>query len=237
MPFLVVIAAALALAAQADDEPPIVVKGLPWAPFISPMGEPFRPRSAEDDPFARWYQQADGNRDGLLTADEMRADAVRFFETLDSNGDGEIDPEELVVYEMDIAPEVQVNTRWKRSQQALAEAKPAKQGDGRERWRRDENIDGYQPHGLQGAARYGLLNLPQPVASADRDFNRVTTLAEFQTAATQRFHLLDGKQVGHLTLPELEGRLPTRPTKSGRVQRLKEEPHDTRVGQPFPKGD
>jgi hypothetical protein len=236
MPFFVMIAGALLLAAQADDEPPIVVKGLPWAPFISPMGEPFRARSAGDNPFARWFQQADLNRDGLLTVEEMRGDAVRFFQVLDSNGDGEIDPEELVVYESDIAPEVQVNARWKRSEQAVAEAKPARPGDGRERWRRDENIDGYQVHGLQGAARYGLLNLPQPVAGADADFDRGTTLEEFQAAAVQRFHLLDSKRVGHLTLLELEGRLPTRPAKGSRVVRTKEL-RDTRVGQPFPKRD
>jgi Ca2+-binding EF-hand superfamily protein len=236
MPFFVVLAGALALAAQADDEPPIFVKGLPWAPFISPMGEPFRARSAGDDPFARWFQQADGNRDGLLTVDEMRADALRFFETLDSNHDGVIDPEELVAYETDIAPEVQVNTRWKRSQQAVGEAKPARQSDGRERWRRDENIDGYQVHGLQGAARYGLLNLPQPVAGADADFDRGTTLVEFQNAATQRFQLLDSKGVGHLTLAELETRLPTRPAKGGRVKRSKDA-RDTRVGLPFPEED
>ena len=50
MPVFVAIMAALALAAQADDEPPITVLGLPWAPFISPMGEPFRARSSGDDP-------------------------------------------------------------------------------------------------------------------------------------------------------------------------------------------
>ena len=236
MPFFIVFAGALALAAQADDEPPILVRGLPWAPFISPMGEPFRARSAGDDPFARWFHQADGNRDGLLTVEEMRADAVRFFQTLDGNSDGEIDPEELVSYESDIAPEVQVNTRWKRSQEAHAEAKPARQGDGRERWRRDESIDGYQVHGLQGAARYGLLNIPQPVAGADADFDRGTTLDEFERAAIQRFRLLDSKQAGHLTFAELESRLPARPTKGGRVERRKDAV-DTRIGQPFPARD
>lgn len=234
MPFLVVFAGAFALAAQADSEPPITVTGRPWAPFISPMGEPFRARSAGDDPFARWFHQADGNRDGLLTLDEMRADAVRFFRTLDSNHDGEIDPEELVVYESEIAPEVQVDTRWKRSPQAIAEAKPDK--NGRERWRREENVDGYQIHGLQGAARYGLLNLPEPVAGADADFDRGTTLAEFHSAATQRFQLLDSKRAGNLTLPDLAKLLPTRPAKGERVERSKDA-RDTRVGLPFPEDD
>ena len=41
-------------------------------------------------------------------------------------------------------------------------------------------IDGYRFDGLQGAARYGLLNIPQPVAGADADFNRAITLDEFR---------------------------------------------------------
>ncbi len=234
MPLFTMIAATLALAAQADNEPPITVVGRPWAPFISPMGEPFRARSAADDPFARWFHQADRDRDGLLTVDEMRADAVRFFETLDSNRDAEIDPEELVVYETDVAPEVQVNSRWKRAPGPVAEAKPDEpHGRG---WRADRNIDGYQINGLQGAARYGLLNLPQPVAGADADFDRGTTLEEFQNAAVQRFHLLDSQRTGRLTLPALEALLPTRPEAGKRVKRAKDAV-DPRIGLPFPDAD
>lgn len=238
MPFFTMIAATLALAAQVDDEPPITVTGRPWAPFISPMGEPFRANSAADDPFARWFHQADRDRDGLLTADEMRADAERFFKVLDSNRDGEIDPQELIVYESEIAPEVQVNSRWKRAPGSLAEAKPdePRGRGGRDRWRADKNIDGYQINGLQGAARYGLLNLPQPVAGADADFDRGTTAEEFQRAAIQRFQLLDSQRAGRLTLAGLEILLPTRPKAGKRVQPSKD-PVDTRVGLPFPDGN
>lgn len=238
MPILAAIVATLAFAAQADDEPPILVTGRPWAPFISPMGEPFRARSAGDDPFARWFHQADRNRDGLLTADEMHADAARFFTTIDSNQDGEIDPEELVVYESEIAPEVQVNSRWKRGPHAVAEAKPGEERDRRhrDRWKADRNIDGYQINGLQGAARYGLLNLPQPVAAADADFNRATTLDEFRRAAMQRFQLLDSKRAGGLTLQGLESLLPTRPKSGARIKHPKDAV-DTRVGLPLPEGD
>jgi Ca2+-binding EF-hand superfamily protein len=238
MPLFTLIAATLALAVQADDEPPITVTGRPWAPFISPMGEPFRARSADDDPFARWFHQADRDRDGLLTADEMRADAMRFFETLDSNHDGEIDPEELVVYESEVAPEVQVNSRWKRAPGSLAEAQPGQPRGrgGRDRWRADKNIDGYQINGLQGAARYGLLNLPQPVAGADADFDRGTTVEEFQRAAIQRFQLLDSQRTGRLTLAGLEVLLPTRP-KTGTRAKISKDQADTRVGLPFPDGN
>ncbi len=50
----------------------------------------------------------------MLTADEMQADADRFFARLDSNHDGQIDPEELKTYEWEIAPDIQVNSDWKR---------------------------------------------------------------------------------------------------------------------------
>jgi len=237
MPLFVAVAAMLALAAQSDNDRPIVVKAFPWAPFISPMGEPFRARSAGDDPFARWFQQADANSDGRLTVEEMRTDGVRFFKTIDRNHDGEIDPVELAAYESEVAPEVQVNTKWKPSRQVLAEAKAAKQGDGRQKSRMDYYIDGYQPHGLQGAARYGLLNLPEPVAGADADFNRGTSLDEFQRAAIQRFQLLDAKKAAYLTLADLEPLLPTRPQGKKVVQFPNEEPRDTRIGQPFPEGN
>jgi hypothetical protein len=111
----------LAYVAQ-DSGPPITVTGSPWAPFVSPMGEPFRSRSMDDDPFARWFHQADSNRDGMITAVEMRADALRFFQALDSDRDGEIDSEEIMFYEREIAPEVQVNSNWKLSRDEAAAA-------------------------------------------------------------------------------------------------------------------
>jgi hypothetical protein len=85
-------------AATAPSREPIVVKGHAWAPFISPMGEPFRARTIDDDTLARWFAQADRNHDGALTADEMIVDGDRFFATLDTNHDGQIDPDELVQY-------------------------------------------------------------------------------------------------------------------------------------------
>ena len=54
--------------AQRDDRP----RG---RLFISPMGEPFR----GPDPVRQWFDGADANKDGALTADEFVADAMRFF--------------------------------------------------------------------------------------------------------------------------------------------------------------
>jgi Ca2+-binding EF-hand superfamily protein len=236
MPLAALILPLLALAAQA--EPPITVTARPWAPFISPMGEPFRARTTADNTLALWFNQADRNRDGALTPDEMQADAERFFATLDTDHDGEIGPEELVHYEWEVAPEIQVNSRWKRSrEQAAAEAQQGanqpRAGNGRGRG----GVEGYDPNAaIQGAARYALLNIPQPVAAADADLNRGITLAEFRQAASYRFRLLDTKRQGRLTLLELQALVPMRP-KDGRGPKRKKDAPDPRVGVPLPPGD
>ena len=225
------------MAAVMAQEAPIIVKAYPWAPFVSPMGEPFRPPSTGEAPLARWFARADRNLDGLLTADEMQIDADRFFARLDRNGDGGIDPEELVTYENEIAPEIQVNSNWKRPRgQAAGPQKIADSSDDSPGWQRPEDAhDGYRKDGLQGAARYGLLNIPQPVASADADFNRLITLAEFRQAASYRFKLLDGGGQGRVSLAELEARLPARP--EGRRAKPRKGARDSRIGLPLPEGE
>jgi hypothetical protein len=235
MPLPTLIVPLLMLAAAAEP-PPIIVKAYPWAPFISPMGEPFRPPSTGQAPIARWFVQADRNRDGILTAEEMQLDADRFFARLDTDHDGQIDPDELKTYEWEIAPDIQVNSGWKRPRGEIA-AKPEPGPDqtlGDRSWKRaDDRHDGYQINGLQGAARYGLLNIPQPVASADADFNRLITLTEFRQAASYRFKLLDNHGQGRITLPELEARLPTRP--KGKQAKPCKDAVDTRIGLPLPE--
>jgi Ca2+-binding EF-hand superfamily protein len=236
MPIPALLVPLLMAAAMAED-PPIIVKAYPWAPFISPMGEPFRPPSSGEAPIARWFVQADQNHDGVLTADEMQADADRFFARLDSNHDGQIDPQEISAYEYELAPDVQVNSQWKRPR---GEPAPIPKLDrDHPSWdssrKREDRYDGYRSDGLQGAARYGLLNIPQPVASADADFNRVITLTEFRQAASYRFKLLDGGGQGRITLPELEARLPARP--KGKQAKPRKDALDTRIGLPLPKGD
>ena len=230
----------LVAAAQAEEPPkPITVTGYRWAPFLSPMGEPFRSRTPDDDPFARWFHQADGDHDGMLTADEMRADAERFFAALDVDRDGRIDSEERMAYESEIAPEVQSNSRWKRTrQETAADARSDDDDADRDdrRRRRANNIDGYQLDGLQGAARYGLLNLPEPVAGADANFDRFVSLDEFRSAAAYRFQLLDGDRSGRLTLQKLEVLVPSRPKDGRRVKRPKNAV-DPRIGIPVPIDD
>ena len=214
-------------AAQAEGQP-ITVTGYPWAPFISPMGEPFRPVRQNEPPIARWFNRTDRNGDRAITPEEMQADADRFFARLDTSRDGKIDPEEMKSYEWEIAPEIQVNSEWRRTRlEDRAEPRADEP-------RRDDEHDGYRTDGLLGAARYALLNIPQPVASADADFNRLITLEEFRRAASQRFNLLDADRLGRLTLPQLEARQPARP--KSRANRRKHG-RDARIGLPLPEGD
>ncbi|HET9145898.1 MAG TPA: EF-hand domain-containing protein [Sphingomicrobium sp.] len=229
-------------AAAAPDNRPVVVTGHQWAPFISPMGEPFRARTATDDTLADWFYKADSNRDGILTAAEMQADAERFFATLDTNHDGQIDPDELSNYEYEIAPDIQVMSRTKRAPGQPAPVVKAESAD-------DLPVEKPRRHGrgdqmdvglglgsdLQGAARYGLLNMPEPVAAADTDFNRAVTLDEFRAAAIARFQLLDKAQAGKLTLAPLEA-MPHAPSTDKHHRRQGDEAPDERLGNPLPTG-
>lgn len=232
--FLPILAAAAAQAPALPNES-IVVTGHPWAPFISPMGEPFRAHFRTDDTFVKWFRQADRDGDGILSSEEMQADADRFFAKLDVNHDGEIDPEELIQYEWDVAPEIQVNSRWMR---APGEAPPKEIGHGRgdneefaerTRGRSRGSID----HGPQGAGRYALLNIPEPVAAADANFDRSISLAEFRQAAIQRFRLLDTGRAGRISLAQLQALIP----KAGARQKHRLDDLDARIGSPLPPGN
>lgn len=178
-------------------------------PFISPMGEPFR-AGPSGDALADWFHQADRNHDSLLTVDEMRADADRFFDKLDVNHDGEIDPDEVARYEGDVAPEVQgepatiYDTRGAAgagsSDQAAVDPDPDSGG---------VDIPGGGVDGPQGAGSFGLINLPEPVTAADTDLDRSITREEFRRAASDRFALLDTSHSGRLTLQQLEAMRPS----------------------------
>lgn len=245
LPVFVVAMFASAAEAQVASKPPITVTGHQWAPFISPMGEPFRAHTPTDDTLADWFAKADRNHDGILTADEMVADAERFFAALDTNHDGQIDPDELAQYEYDIAPDVQVMSKTRRppgQPSPVARRDPSDDDAAdiprkdRRRERGDEVAASLGIGGaLQGAARYGLLNMPEPVAAADTDFNRAVTFGEFKTAAIARFQLLDRTRQGSLTLAQLEAMRPVLPANGSRPKRNPDAP-DARIGNPLPPG-
>jgi hypothetical protein len=128
--------------------------------FVSPMGEPFYSNTGTNDGLATWFAKVDADHDQAITTDEMKADADKFFDRLDRNKDGEIDPDEMTIYEQTIQ---------------------ARSG------------------------RYSLLNIQQPVMSADTNFNRGVSLEEFRSAAAKRFRTLDVTGTGRLTLASLDG--------------------------------
>ena len=89
--------------------------------------------------------------------------------------------------------------------------------------------------GPQGGARYALLNIPEPVAAADADFNRGISLAEFRQAAVERFALLDRAHQGRISFQQLAAMRPALPVAGQKFKRPKEA-NDTRVGSPLPPG-
>ena len=153
--------------------------------FISPMGEPFVGRTPGEDGLVVWFTQADANHDGILTADEMAADADRFFKTLDLNHDGEIDPDEVTNYEAYVVPDLRVDPIFTAADLPGGE--------------HVQHVDDET-----NAGRMGLLKIPEPVTSADTNFDRGVSTAEFDAAAKQRFQLLDSKNSGALTLRDLQ---------------------------------
>jgi Ca2+-binding EF-hand superfamily protein len=178
VPFSTLFVLAAAAAQTATAAPPPVTRH--WGKiFISPMGEPFRATATSQDPLAAWFAQADTDHDGYLSPDEMQHDAERFFATLDINHDGEIDPDELTRYEEHVAPEITGSQTAGWGENAAQENFP-------------------------GASRYGLLDLPEPVISADTNFNRGVSMDEFRKAAVERFTALDVNHAGRLSLAGLE---------------------------------
>lgn len=143
--------------------------------YISPAGEPFR----GGDGLRAWFTGADADGDGRLTLAEFRADAVRFFKALDKDGDGILRGLELQTYEREIVPEII----------GLYGGAP--------------EFGGGRGPGRVGAARFSLLNIPQPVTGADLDGDRRVSLAEFEQTAGIRFDLLDRTKAGVLTLETL----------------------------------
>lgn len=157
--------------------------------FVSPMGEPFL-GDHDNPPAMLWFNGADADKDGRVSIYEFQDDAQRFFKTLDTDHSGEIDPQENERYELMIQEKI---------------------GDafGRSGRGSDVDRDGGLPRANSvyvrrgGASSYNWLGLPQPVMSADTNFNRGVSAREFDAAAITRFRLLDTNGDGFLDKAEL----------------------------------
>jgi Ca2+-binding EF-hand superfamily protein len=194
--FPLIAVASLAGAPPLQAPPPGADQGKPRGgkTFISPMGEPFRGPGDSEDLVKTWFDGADSTHDGMLFVAEMEADAARFYTTLELNHDGEIDPAEMEIYETRIAPELHqlsviASLSYRPSGSAMRSRNP----------------------GRRDARAVALLNLPQPVASADFNFNRGVSAKEFKQAADQRFALLDANHDGKIETTELATFRPVRP--------------------------
>ncbi len=191
--------------AQPTDDGIIKMQGreapLPPAPrirlFISPMGEPFR----QPDGFGAWLAAADTDHDGAVSLVEFRADGQRFFKLLDTNGDGDIDGFEMQAYERERVPEIATVSidDGPRSRGGLFSGR-RRGGDKPPASDSAPTVQAgaFKGAGRSGAARFSLLNIPQPVANCDEDGNGRVSVQEWDHAMARRFAMLDKAGAGRL---------------------------------------
>ncbi|WP_066798697.1 hypothetical protein [Sphingomonas soli] len=171
--------------------------------FISPMGEPFRGPAPHD----QWFDGADANHDGVLSMEEMIADAERFFATLDVRKDGEIDPQDVERYETEVVPEIRMRPPRERQGYRVGDSMVGPRG-GEGGPKQVSTRKREEPK--KGAARFSYLDYPQPITVADRNFNRGVDIREFVRAAEARFALLDKNGDGKIPKSELPAFTPSR---------------------------
>jgi hypothetical protein len=159
--------------------------------FIAPSGEPFRAPPEAPYPVSTWFARADADHDGRLTFREFTDDSLVFFDSLDANKDGVVDGFEAQVYERTMVPEIAQGSDFSFAPRARASRGLFS--------RRPPSGSGV----AEGAAQYGLLNEPQPVAGADGDLDHKISRAEAIAAAGRRFRRLDTDNDGALTLAAL----------------------------------
>lgn len=211
LPALLFLAAACATREDPELGPELSRERL----FVSPSGEPFRAAPGGPRPTAAWFAGADRDRDGAITAAELRADAERWFAVL-AGADRVIDGLEVSSYERDRLPEMLPDRERDASREAgpseilrLPEPRPGERPGARGR-------GGFN---LDGAAPFGVTGEPHPLMSADFDQSRGIDAAEFRRASDERFHLLDHAGDGRLTLAELEAiKLPRRRSRRERAE-------------------
>ena len=169
--------------------------------FIAPSGKPFRAPLGAPYPVATWFAEADRNHDGKISESEFTADFADFFATLDVDHDGFVRPDEIQRYEHDVAPEVQSfgggGSRHYYENSGGRSEGSASVGKSTEI---ESDLKTDRP---SGGGRFGLINIPEPVAGMDIDFNGSVNRNELIGAARRRFRLLDPDAKGSLALSDL----------------------------------
>ena len=179
--------------------------------FIAPMGKPFRAKMGAPYPVVDWFRSADKNGDGKLDHAEFMADAAAFFDVLDLNHDGVLSSFEVAAYEHYTAPEI---LGYNVTVSDLRGARDLPGHGGGRLWlaqMSQPQVGLDQPneaHAVveeipEGAAPFGLLETPEPLAAADVDFNGIILKANYLPLADRRFDKLDHDQDGYLTLAKL----------------------------------
>ena len=196
--------------AEPEPEPELVIEvqgqGGPARIFFAPSGEPFRAFGDDPDPKLTWFRQADADADGKVSVEEFEVDFLRFVESLDTDGDGEIGLAERIYYEEEIAPETHSGTwtggiegeprRTSRADVApgAAGSSLAERAPSRKRRYREIPV---------GAARYDMLGLPEPVAAMDLRVRGRISRQDARDSANLRYSFLDTDDRGYLTYDAL----------------------------------
>jgi hypothetical protein len=172
--------------------------------FINPAGKPFHADPGQPYPVRAWFAEADRDHDGKITREEFRADFEGFFREIDTDHDGMIDGLELGHYEDTVAPEILPRL----AQVQAGEVRETVDQGATGRRRREPRRLAQTPQrrgqaGFDGAPEFSLLNVSEPVSSADMNFDGKVSLQEFLAAADRRFALLDADKLGYLTLESL----------------------------------
>jgi hypothetical protein len=194
--------------------------------FISPCGQPFRAAITAPYPVIDWFKKTDTNGDGKIDHGEFLADAAAFFKVLDLDGDGVLSSYEVAVYEHRVAPEILGMT----FRAAALHGRRVPGHPGALIWQAQynpansmSNLPTYGGAGApqdvpapdpstkplhldeskQGASPFSFFDEPEPVATADFDFNGKITKSNFLRLADMHFTTLDRNGDGYLTLAKL----------------------------------